>query len=214
MKSSKKSSEGIKGDNFNSNDYKKDEVEHFYYSNGRDDIAGWAMIVLALIGTSGIIIVSIAIYQKEDILKMIYIFAIIAGVVVLQLIGGVRLVKRNTSKDKLRVIRKKVLIVCFYIVIIVGGFLVFNNLILIKEKNIKIEDVVSVKLLEENDKAYMIIEDKGISLRCDEVVFDEIYKLKITDEKISIDIHYEYNLLTPHKGLIIKFERIESDLNR
>ncbi|WP_066498971.1 hypothetical protein [Abyssisolibacter fermentans] len=189
--------------------YKVEDIHPVFTNSGRSDILGWAMIITSVIFVIIMMLVLKSIFQIKDIVPISILAILFNGLMLLQFIDGIRLIKSSTSIDSLARIKKKLIIFSCCVASIVVLLTIINEFFLEKESSININDVKSIKLLEENNKNYLIINNGELMLNCKFSDFHDVWEIIVTDGKASLWIKYEWNLLHPEKGRIIKMQVIE-----
>ncbi|WDV44725.1 hypothetical protein PV797_14530 [Clostridiaceae bacterium M8S5] len=137
---------------------------------------------------------------------MIVLAILLYGFATIEFLAGFRLIKKNTNENTLAKIKKRLIVTSCCVVSIVAVLISINNIFLKEQRSIKIYDVNSIKLLQENNKNYIIINNEKLVLSCGFSEYSDIWDIKVTDGKAIFNIQYEWNVLYPDKGKIVEME--------
>lgn len=187
--------------------YNKNELEHFYSDNGRGDIAGWIMLIIAGIFSISMIFVFKTIYEEGEGYKLVIIGTFFYSIMLLQIIGGVRLIKRSMSNTSFEKLKIKLLKVSMFVVIGVVILMYCNNAFLKREGLIDVKDLEEIELTEKYNDNYINVND--LILTCNDNDYNKIWGAKVFNKKKSFKIRYEWNILRPSKGEVIEIKVIK-----
>lgn len=176
---------------------------------GRPKLLGWFFVIVSVILFVTMTFVLVYNFGEKDVLSISAMVIISYGFILLQLIGGLRLVKKGSTPGTLKKIKNKTLkmVTCFFAIVMFG--ISINEVMLEKESSIKIDDVKLIKLKQEYNKNYIILNNGELVLNCDSSDYFDIWAVKVTDDKGSFEIKYEWNVLSSNKGRIIELQKVD-----
>lgn len=175
---------------------------------GRPAALGWLFIVSAIIFSTLILIIIFKSFDKERIIAISVIIVIVVGFGAIQLIVGVRLIRKGRELNKDSELNKKKIILAVSIVFISTLFILsiymFNNHY--EQISITSMEQVNLKQLDGNNYVYIKKIDKTLICSYDDYgtlwSFDISYSLNQKDTAFKIE--YVCNNFNPGKGKVIK----------
>lgn len=176
---------------------------------GKPKLLGWFLIITSFILAVIMAVFFKSIFRIKDVLPISIIAILFYGVLLLQSIWGWRLIKKNSSIEFFKKVKKTVIIVSCTVIIIFVLISSLNVVFLNKESIITIDDVEAIELKQEYDKNYLILYNGKLLLNCDNAYYYDIWSVKVTNSKATFKIRYRWNILNKDNGRVINVERVE-----
>ncbi len=176
---------------------------------GRPKILGWFWVVTSIIIGAIMAIFFKSIFSLKDILPISIIVIVFYGIVLLQFVGGMRLIKKSTSTESFLKMKKVLIIAACSILIIIVLITCINSMFLQKENLVIINDVKLIDLIQENGNNYINIKNEKLILSCSFSDYHDIWAVKVTDSNATFKIKYKFNVLNSYNGRVVKVEKVQ-----
>ncbi len=177
-------------------------------NTGRPKVLGWFWVVTSIIFGTIMAIALKSIFSLKDIIPISIIGMAFYGLVILQFVGGMRLIKKSTSTENYLKIKKVLKISACSILIIILLLTFINETFLQKENSVIIKDVKLINIINKNDKNYISIDNENLVLSCSFSDYHDIWEVKVTDSNAIFKIKYKFNVLNSYNGRVVKVEKV------
>ena len=183
----------------------EEEQPPIYENIERTNLIGWSMVILSIVFGLVMAFIVVSIVQTGDPVGAIVLLLITYGVLALVFIGGWRQIKASTSRESLLKLKKTLIKVCLCIAVAAWLVAFLNATILTRTSTIMYEDISHTEY--RNHKEYMVFNDGKLKLLCNSSFDDEIWSVHLFEKDAVYEIQYEWSVLSPHRGKVVKITR-------
>lgn len=200
-----------KSDKYNEklNEWLENQYNPGYYTGGKmppivanignQKLFGWFKVISSIIGLLFITLLFIKMFEMVFIIEIILLAIYLYGLIILELISGIKLIKKGTSEKAYNKLKKKLITYASIILITIILLVSINNIFLVKESVIIINNMKEVNLVKINEGTdNIILNDGKLILESNNFNSFKLWIEKDLHGNKSFKIYYKWNILNPN----------------
>lgn len=199
---------------FNPFYYTGGKVPPFMTHPGRPVLLGWAYIVSAIVFGGCHTFIVVPYLGLKNLTGIIVISIFIYGIAMLQIIGGIRLIKKENDKYFNNIFQSKkfIIIISIILMIMISSIIVYNYNQVVSEKVVTSTEQFVIKQI--NYENFVFLQEPSITLECSDEDYTILWKEKVAKKLFDKDISkgtkyifvYKWNKLNAEKGKLIEIK--------
>lgn len=194
--------------------YTGGKIPPFITHTGRPVLLGWASIMSAVVFSGCHTFIVIPYLGLENLAGIIVTSIFMYGITMLQIIGGIRLIKKENENYFNNVFKSKKFIITssIILIIIISSIIFYNYNQVLSEKVIISTEQYSLEQI--NYENFIYLDEPPITLICSNADYRRLWKKEVATDLFDKDVFkdtkyilvYKWNKLNPKKGKLIEIK--------